>query len=300
MASTLKNVAIIGASGNIGKIILGGLIDSAQFNVTAISRSTSDVTFPRGVTVIRTDFSDEDLVAAFKGQDVVISVVGATAFGEQKKFVDAALRAGVKRFLPSEFSVSSQNQAVLQLLPLFGQKKELVDYLRSKESEGLTWTGLASSGLLDWGIENGFLEFDIANRTATVWDGGNKSFTCTNEKQLGQAVVSVLQHPQETSNQYLFIASVETTQNEIVAALEEVSGESWTVTHVTTDTQVTEAFKKLQSGDFSGAFTLVRATAFGNTPGLHSNFAKDEKLANDILGLSLENVKDVVKRVLKK
>ncbi|KAK6540433.1 hypothetical protein TWF694_009228 [Orbilia ellipsospora] len=300
MASTLKNVAIIGASGSIGKIILGGLIDSAQFNVTAISRNTSDVTFPSGVAVIKTDFSDEGLVAAFKGQDVVISAVGATAFGEQKKLVDAALRAGVKRFIPSEFSVSSQNQAVLQLLPLFAQKKELVDYLRSKESEGLTWTGLATSGLLDWGIENGFLEFDLANRTATIWDGGNKSFTCTNEKQLGQAVVSVLQHPQETSNQYLFVASVETTQNEIIAALEEVSGESWTVTHTTTDTQVNEGFKKLQAGDFSGAFALVRATAFGNTPGLHANYAKDEKLANDILGLSLEDVKDVVKRVLKK
>ena len=85
-----------------------------------------------------------------KGQDAVISVVGATGFGEQKKFVDAAIRAGVKRFLPSEFSISSQNEAVLQLLPLFGQKKELVEYLKSKESEGLTWTGLAASCLFDW------------------------------------------------------------------------------------------------------------------------------------------------------
>jgi hypothetical protein len=102
------------------------------------------------VTVLKTDFSDGGLETAFKGQDVIISVVGATAFGEQKKFVDAALRAGVKLFIPSEFSVSSQNEAVLQLLPLFGQKKELVEYLRSKESEGLTWTGIATSGLLDW------------------------------------------------------------------------------------------------------------------------------------------------------
>ena len=102
------------------------------------------------MTVLKTDFSDEGLETVFKGQDVIISAVGATAFGEQKKFVDAALRAGVKHFIPSEFSVSSQNEAVLQLLPLFGQKKELVEYLKSKESEGLTWTGIATSGLLDW------------------------------------------------------------------------------------------------------------------------------------------------------
>lgn len=76
--------------------------------------------------------------------------MGATGLGDQKRFVDAAVRAGVKRFLPSEFSVSSENAAVLQLLPLFGQKKEVIEYLKSKESVGLTWTGIATSGLFDW------------------------------------------------------------------------------------------------------------------------------------------------------
>jgi uncharacterized protein YbjT (DUF2867 family) len=144
------------------------------------------------------------------------------------------------------------------------------------------------------------LGFDIANRTATIWDGGNKKFTLINEKPLDQAVASVLQHPQETHNQYLYIASVETTQNEILASLEEASGEKWAVTETTTDTQVAEALRKLGAGDFSGAFTLVRSTVFGNTDGLHANYAADEKLANDILGLSLEDVKDVVKRVVNK
>ena len=144
------------------------------------------------------------------------------------------------------------------------------------------------------------MEFDIANRTATIWDSGNKRFTLTNEKQLGLAVASVLQHPQETKNQYLYIASVETTQNEILASLEEASGEKWAVTKTTTDTQVTEAVKKLTAGDFSGAFALVRSTTFGNTQGLHANYAADEKLANAMLGLGLEDVKDIVKRVVNK
>lgn len=100
--------------------------------------------------MVKTNLSSESLEAVFKGQDAVVSVVGATAFPEQKKFVDAAIRAGVKRFIPSEFSASSQNAAVLQLLPLFGQKKELVEYLKSKEGDGLTWTGIASSCLFDW------------------------------------------------------------------------------------------------------------------------------------------------------
>lgn len=102
------------------------------------------------MTVVRTDLSDNGLIEAFKGQDTVISAVGATGLGEQKKFVDASIRAGVKRFIPSEFSTSSQDKAVVGLLPLFGQKTELVEYLKSKESDGLTWTGLATSCLFDW------------------------------------------------------------------------------------------------------------------------------------------------------
>lgn len=126
------------------------MIADGSFNVTAITRKDSSAAFPSGVSVYKSDFSEADLQAAFKGQDVVISTLGATGFGEQKKLVDAAIGAGVKRFLPSEFSASSQDAAVLQLLPLFGQKSELIEYLKSKQSAKFSWTGVASSTLFDW------------------------------------------------------------------------------------------------------------------------------------------------------
>ncbi|KAE8414171.1 hypothetical protein BDV36DRAFT_286415 [Aspergillus pseudocaelatus] len=293
-----KNIVLIGASGDIGKIILDGLVASFSFNITILSRKESKASFPAGITVRKSDFSDADLEAAFNGQDAIISAVGAAAFGEQKKIVDAAVRSGVQRFIPSEFSSNSQNEAVLKLAPFFGQKKELIEYLKTKQSDGLSWTAIATSGLLDWSLGNGFLEFDVATRTATIWDGGNQSFTLTNEKQLGQAVASVLQHPQETSNRYLYIASVETTQNEILAALEEATGAHWSVKATTTEEQVGEGFMKLGAGDFSGAFHLVRATCYGSTPGLQANYAKDLTLANDVLGLKLESVRETVQRIV--
>jgi uncharacterized protein YbjT (DUF2867 family) len=138
------------ASGNIGKIILKRLIASASFTITAISRKESEAAFPQGVTVIKTDFSESSLESAFQGQDAVISVIGASGFSEQKTFVNAAIRARVQRFIPSEFSANSQSDAVLQLLPLFRQKNDLIKYLQTKESSGLTWTGIATSGLFDW------------------------------------------------------------------------------------------------------------------------------------------------------
>jgi hypothetical protein len=80
----------------------------------------------------------------------VISALGVEGFDQQQKLVDAAVRAGVKRFLPSEFSSSSEDPAVLGLFPLFEVKKNLIDYLKSKEKDGLSWTGLATGLLFDW------------------------------------------------------------------------------------------------------------------------------------------------------
>lgn len=137
----------------IGTIILNGLIEASQFTITVITRKESNARFPAGVIVHRSDFSEADLEDAFKGKDAVISAVGAAAFGEQKMYVDAAVRAKVKRFIPSEFSADSQNEAVLSLIPLFGIKNELLRYLNTKEADGLTWTGIVPSLLFDWVCE---------------------------------------------------------------------------------------------------------------------------------------------------
>ncbi|KAK5989578.1 Isoflavone reductase-like-like protein [Cladobotryum mycophilum] len=293
-----KNIAVVGASGSIGKIILEALVAVGVFNITVLSRKESSATFSGNILVHKSDFSDADLDTAFRGQDAIISTLGATGLGDQKRVVDAALRAGVKRFLPSEFSSSSQDTVVLELLPLFRQKSDLIEYLQTKESAGLSWTGVASSLLFDWGLSNGFLEYNIASQTAVIWDGGDKRFTLTNKKQLGEAVVSILKHPEETKNKYLYISSVETTQNEILSALEAATNSKWIINKTTTQDQVNMALTKLEAGDFTGAFTLVRATSYGDTPGLKSNYAKDETLSNSLLNLQAESIQETVRRVV--
>lgn len=39
---------------------------------------------------------------------------------------------------------------MLQLLPLFVQKKELIEYLKSQQSDIFSWTGVATGLLFDW------------------------------------------------------------------------------------------------------------------------------------------------------
>jgi len=64
--------------------------------------------------------------------------------------IDAAKAAGVKRFVPSEFGSDTTNPKVLEILGLLAEKKQAVDYLKTKEGDGFEWTSLITGALLDW------------------------------------------------------------------------------------------------------------------------------------------------------
>jgi len=140
------------ASGSTGSIILNSLLATPSLQVTALTRqgSTSKLPLHANLKIVQIPYDLPSLTEAFKGQDAVISAVGAAGLGDQNIFVDAAIQAGVKRFLPSEFSVNTLSKAVQQLLPPFVAKFQLLEYLKSKEGTGLTWTGLGAGLLFDW------------------------------------------------------------------------------------------------------------------------------------------------------
>lgn len=107
-----------------------------------------------------------------------------------------------------------------------------------------------------------------------------------------------MEHPQETANRYLYIYSVETSQNEILEALEEVTGTKWTVQHLTMEEQFKEARIKHDGGDVQGMYALIRATLYSSTPGLRANYTKEENLVNDLFGIKEDSVKATVRRVV--
>jgi uncharacterized protein YbjT (DUF2867 family) len=101
----LKNVVVIGGSGNVGREILRALLEQRkEFGaISALKRErfpTSDTLqkfTPEGVRVLEANFKNLDsLTRAFEGADVVISTVNAAAFDDQYLFLDAAIKARYK------------------------------------------------------------------------------------------------------------------------------------------------------------------------------------------------------------
>ncbi|KAL6863606.1 NAD(P)-binding protein [Trichoderma novae-zelandiae] len=304
MATVFKNIALAGASGNVGKVLLPALLAANKFTVTVLRRasssSSSSSTFPDGVKVVDVDFSSVDsLAAALAGQDVLVSTVGTAALkDEQKKLVDAAVAAGVKRVLPSEYGCDLHNELAAKL-PVFAPKVEVARYLEDKaRTTPLTYTFVYTGPFLDWGLQNNFI-FRSAGSKPALYDGGNTVFSTSTLDAVARAVVAVLSKPEETKNRAVRIQSVAISQARLLAIAKEVAPErDWQPEVVKLDDVTRAADERLAKGLFDHeTFTpyLLRAI---NDERYGPRF---ETLDNELLGikqLTEEEVKAIVKEKL--
>lgn len=310
MFAPIKNVIIAGASGSVGAPILSSLLDEPSFNVTILSRSSSSAAFPPGIPVKKVSdaFRVDELTEAFRGQDAVVialSTASVTKDSEERlpfRLIDAALAAGVKRFIPSEFGANNLDPRARELVPVYNSKGEMLEYLIKKAgaSNGkLTWTSISCGSWLDWALDpaksGNFLGIDIKNRRATVYDSGKARFAVTTSTNTGLAVAKVLLKPYLTENKQIFLANFTTTIPQIVASLEAYMGEKFTVEHEDSSPRFKELKEKFNAGDYSAVFQLL-AMSFGADIDIGYDFEEEQEVWNDRLGLPKVELEDVVRK----
>ena len=230
----VKKVLVIGASGNLGRPVVSQLLKGG-YNVTALTREGRPDDSQADLT-LRTDYSADSLRKAFQDQDVVVSATSTFSTDQQHRLIDAAIAAGVKRFLPSDYGFDTSDDEVVGLVPPALSKVDTIAYLRAKESLDLSWTSVSCGALFDWALRRpGHLGWNIPARTATIFDGGDVPLEFTNLEQVGRAVAAVLspKHYDSTANTYVYINSFTATQNQILGHLERLTGEGFTITRTT-------------------------------------------------------------------
>ena len=124
----------------------------AGFNVTALTRIDSTSSVLPGAKVHKTDYSSSESIAeAFKGQDAVVSTIATAALAQQQAVVDAAIKAGVKRLIPSEFGVDT-TRVQGGAKKILGAKIALQGVLAkaAEENPDFSWTGLSTGMFFDW------------------------------------------------------------------------------------------------------------------------------------------------------
>ena len=129
-----------------------------------------------------------------------------------------------------------------------------------------------------------------------IYDSGNVSWSATTLPTIGLAVARSLLKPEETTNKFIFVYSIKTSQNEILSVLQKITGDKWDVNHTTTEAAVQDGQEKLAKGDMSGAVPLILSTTFQE--GWGGDFTKCADAANNLLGLPEESMEALVRNLV--
>jgi uncharacterized protein YbjT (DUF2867 family) len=281
--SSYQKIAIAGATGNLGPTIVKSLVD-AGFDVTILSQSGNTSSLPSAAKTVKVDYSSqESLVAALKGQDAFVSTI--PKHDQQPSLIDAAIAAGVKRFIPSEFGSNISGSADTAALPVFKGKKITQDYLKQKSNE-ISYTLINNGLFLDWGIQAGVL-LNLKGQPTRVFDGGNDKHSFTLLSDVAQAVVGALKHPEETHNRAVYVQSAALSQNEAIEIAQKAKPDVKIERQTASVQELLEASNKqlAQGGEQIGAafFGFIVVSIFGDSKQYGNLW--NEKNDNELLGV---------------
>lgn len=255
---------------------------NAGFQVSVLTRSRKPGAYASNINVFEVDFNSvKSLTAALKGVDAVVSTVGGAAVDNQTVLIDAAIAAGVKRFIPSEFGSVTTN-AKLENFPIYSSTFKIRTYLQEKAAAGeLSWTVLACGAFLD-SVLNTPVLLDFQNHTVTLLDEGDNRISSTSLPVVGKAIAAILQNFDATQNRVIHVSEAILTQNQLIEFAKELRPDiKWRTSKEQTSVLLQESLEQFGAGDFSmpAIMKLLKGTALaGDTFGSAFDVTDNELL----------------------
>ncbi|KAI1431520.1 putative oxidoreductase CipA [Xylaria sp. CBS 124048] len=308
----IKKVAVVGATGNLGKHIIKSLLQTNKHEVTALSRRNIDV--PEGVKVAVVSYDDPDsLKKALEGQDALVITMAAWVRDAQTKLVEASAAAKVPFVIPNEWGIESTH-GTLGIDTLIEQGSAVV---RSKIEElGVSsWIAMTTGY---WYSHSVALPesygIDLRSKTVTFFDDGNTKINAITWQKTGEAVAGLLSLPieRETSstralsdykNRRVFVSSWLLSQKDMFKQVLRVTGDKesdWTIKYEPALERWQAAHKRVLAGDYSAfARCLYTRTFFNNGDG---DFQTRHGLDNEALGITedtLESLEEETRNAIK-
>ncbi|GKZ69987.1 hypothetical protein AnigIFM50267_005227 [Aspergillus niger] len=294
----IETVAIAGASGTLGPHVFQALVN-AGFRVSILTRSNKPGAYASNINVFEVDFNSvESLTSALKGVDAVVSTVGGAAVDNQTVLIDAAIAAGVKRFIPSEFGNVTTNPKV-EKFPVYSSVFKIRNYLQEKAAAGkLSWTVLACGAFLDLVLNTPTL-LDFQNHTVTILDEGDNRISSTSLPAVGRAIAAILQNFDATENRVMHVSEAILTQNQLIGFAKEIRPDiEWSISKEQSSLLLQESLEEFGAGDFSVPtfMKLLKGTALaGDTYG-----AAFDVTDNELLGIKELAPADLKKLIAEK
>ncbi|KAH7309749.1 hypothetical protein B0I35DRAFT_515153 [Stachybotrys elegans] len=310
--NAVRKIAIVGASGQAGEPIAKAFVERGKHQVTALTRAGSAGVIPEGVKSVQVDYGNhESLVAALRGQEVLIITMAVTAPHDTiKKLISAAAEAGIKYVMPNWWGEDINNSQMGE--SEFG--RVLLAGVKAVEDAGLSWITMASSYWYEYSLAKmpDAYGIDIAQRKATLYDDGKTAITTTTFKTHGLAVASLFslkvlpddeRDKSPTLSQFLnkslYIASFTVSQRDMLDSVHRVLGTTdsdWTIDYEPAKDRLKRGLDMMKEGNHAGFRIALYARSF--TPESRPDFVAKYGVSNDVLGIPKENIDDATREAI--
>lgn len=224
--SSKSTVFVAGGGGNCGKFVVDGLLKSGHFHVVVLTRPKYEgepriqALKQKGVEIRLGDLfelSVSELEGLLRGIDIVLSIVGVNALEEQRKVFQAAKNVGVKRVVPSDFTLVCPLERGHQIA---NKKQSIKSFIKEL---GIDYTFIDVGWWMDLILPHpSDHQGPVADISRIYVDTGDVKTAVTSRADIGHFVARILADPR-TLNSYVFCHAEEVTKREAYRIAEEVN-----------------------------------------------------------------------------
>ncbi len=266
-------IAVAGATGNLGGRIVQALIEKgAQVRAIVRNNTTDDDKLEnlkqQGVEIIKTDMTNKaELASALNGVSMVISALqglGGVIIGTQSNLLEAAITAGVPRFIPSDYSVDYTE------LPR-GENRNFDlrwEFYNSIDKAPIEATSIFNGAFADI-LAYSAPFIDLKNKSIGYWDNPDWKVDVTTMDDTAAYIADVAMD--DSTPRKLLIAGFQISPRELQQLAEEVFGSSFNLTNLGSVADLSAKNKKERAENPEGENELY--ASWQGSQYLHSMFS---------------------------
>ncbi|PTB35842.1 hypothetical protein M441DRAFT_152639 [Trichoderma asperellum CBS 433.97] len=266
--STIKKIVWYGVT-RLGSRVLLRIAALKKYDITFIGRKEPSEykNVPEGIPIVQIDLKDhKSLVNALTGADAVVVFTQFNPGGDldivQIALINAAIEAGVKLFVPSEWApdTAGGNGATIARIgpntlppnPAVATKRAVHNYLMARSAANqIDFVSLHVGNLL---INlSAFASLDMNKRTASLGDDGHGLISVSSIDTLTRGLDSLLTKYPKLKNDFFYICDGETNLQRIVKTFQEASEtkEPWKITSFSIAERKRQADENMRNGIFT-------------------------------------------------
>ncbi len=176
----------------------------------------------------------------------------------------------------------------------------MLEYLKDRgrdSGKGMKWVGIATGAMLENGLSEGMLGFDLMWKSATIYGTGEGMWAASTLGWIGRTVVGVVEDLESEggSGDYIYSLEFVTSQNEILAGLKDLDGKRFDVIKADVEECVREGERRMEKGFFDGAMMLLeRNVLFGEIGDTDVWKTEMDRARND------SSLREAVRRIVEK